>query len=166
MSKPIKVFCKLLTAAAYFVLVACVIYVIASWSNISDTVGMHFAADGSFDLYRSKNVAFYHPFTADALLLILLEIFGFLTKRLKPGIKINERGAAIIKTAILIYLNVIKLSVSAFFAHWIDCVVRQKWLNTSFAVAIIFIFAAGFIAVLIIGVAVRIKHSTKEGEVV
>lgn len=166
MIKPIKVFCKFLTVAAYFILAACAVYVIASWSNIPDTVGMHFAADGSFDIYRSKSVAFYHPFIADALLLILLEIFGLLTMRLKPGIKTTERGAAIIKAAILIFLNAVKLSISAFFAHWIDCVVRQKWLNTSFAVAIVCIFAVGLIAVVIIGIAVRVKYSMKEGRTV
>ena len=57
----------------------CVVY-----NTLPDQIGVHFAADGSFDLIADKKFAWY-PYVLLIIILLIRELLGFWIGKIKTG---------------------------------------------------------------------------------
>lgn len=135
----------------------CVVY-----NTLPDQIGVHFAADGSFDLIADKKFAWY-PYVLLNIILLICELLGFWIGKIKTGLKISKKGEAQIRNAVHVFLNVFKTGAVIFFSGiWADCVIKQQKLNTTIAGGISIIFLLSIIAFLTAVVVIRLKESRKE----
>ena len=135
----------------------CVVY-----NTLPDQIGVHFAADGSFDLIADKKFAWY-PYVLLIIILLICELLGFWIEKIKTGLKISKKGEAQIRNAVHVFLNVFKTGAVIFFSGiWADCVIKQQKLNTTIAGGISIIFLLSIIAFLTAVVVIRLKESRKE----
>ena len=161
MNKPAKVVHIVFTAISWALLVAGFVYVAAVWKEIPDEVGRHFAANGEFDLHGSKNIAFYHPFIADILTLVLLEACGIAAMKIKHSAKLDNTGNEIMRCAVVFMTDLFKLGSAAFFLYWIYLVARQIPMNTVYPQILIFGAAFCFASIIAVAVVVKIKHGIR-----
>ena len=135
----------------------CVVY-----NTLPDQIGVHFAADGSFDLIADKKFAWY-PYVLSLIILLICELLGFWIGKIKTGLKISKKGEAQIRNAVHVFLNVFKTGAVIFFSGiWADCVIKQQKLNNTIAGGISIIFLLSIIAFLTAVVVIRLKESRKE----
>ncbi len=106
-------------------LLASLIYLLCIWNTIPEIIGVHFASDGSFDVFDSKLYIAY-PYAAGFGFLFLLEKASAACRKSKSGMKISEAGEHRLKLSLSVLINALKLYVSFFFAHWVHCVMVQK----------------------------------------
>ena len=161
MNKPTKIVHIVFTALSWALLIAGFIYVAAVWKEIPDEVGRHFAENGEFDLYGSKNIAFYHPFIADILMLALFEACGFAAMKIKPSAKLDRIGNEIMYCAVVFMTDLFKLCSATFFLYWIHLVARQIPMNTVYPQILVIGAAVCFAAITVTAVVVKIKHGIK-----
>ncbi|MDE5883460.1 MAG: hypothetical protein K2H29_00025 [Oscillospiraceae bacterium] len=154
MRKIMKTMHITLTVISWEIFMVSLMRIALVWNALSDKIGVHFASNGEFDVMDSKNYIAY-PCLISIVALVLCEISILLSKKIKTGMKISEKGDIKIRTALEMFLDIFKLAFSFFFSGiWIDCVIRQHPLNTNIPVAIMltmfFIFFVFIIAAILI----------------
>ena len=132
-----------------------------AYPSLPETLGVHFGPNGEFDLFSDKTDMFtlFYPCIVSFVFPAIFEVLTFISKRVKPGLKVNETGERKIREAIVFLLDVLKSVVSFFFAGvWVDCVVRQHALNTTIPRVLIAMTFCAFVICEIFLIIVRIKY--------
>lgn len=158
MSKVIKILYITITSISWVIFIVSLIRVIIIWDSLPDKIGVHFASNGEFDVFDNKNYIAY-PYFIAVMNLVFCEILAILSKKIKLGMKISEKGDSQIRTAFQMLLAMLKLAFSFFFSGvWADCVIRQRPLNTNIPVAIMLIIFFTFFVFIIVSVVIKIKN--------
>ena len=157
MGRIIKTIHIVLTVIAWGIFISSLIRIAVVWKSLPDTLGIHFADNGEFDVIGSKNWTLY-PYLVSIGALVLCEVSALLSKKIKTGIKISEKGDKKIRTALGMFLDISKLGFSFFFSGvWADCVIRQHPLNTHIPAAVMWIMFFSFLVFVIAAVVIKIK---------
>ena len=138
-----------LLALSWGLAVGGVLYLLCVWPSVPDYVGYHFDADGTFNLFGGKNIAFWHPIIAEALMLLLLSGGAALATRVRPVKRFSPVMHAFTTRAVALFCDVFALSCAIIFTHWITCVAHQTSLHTTL-VSGIFIFITACLALLVL----------------
>ena len=152
-----KVLHIILSVIGYSIFIIGLIRVIFGYNKLPNIIGMHFGGDGSFDMYDSKLWILY-PLILTIIFFCVFELVGFFSKKVKTGLKIKEENENKIKSVFLILLDVLKLCFSFFFSGvWVDCLIKQKDLNTIIPIIVLFIIFISFIYFAFYIVYIKIK---------
>ena len=103
------------------------VFYLAHWSSLPDEPGIHFASDGSFDVYASKIYGFYpHLITLIVIIadLVLTWVVG--KEKLKLGLKVSEKGKQLIIGSMVIVLDLVALCIELCFCLWVYAVSTQE----------------------------------------
>ena len=102
------------------------VYYIIHMGSLPEEPGIHFAANGEFDVYASKIYGFYpHIITLIALAVDIVVTVVIAKGKLKLGLKVSENGSRLITSSIVVTLDLITLSVVGCFCCWVYAVSRQ-----------------------------------------
>ncbi|MDE7398204.1 MAG: DUF1648 domain-containing protein [Oscillospiraceae bacterium] len=152
MGRIIKTIHIALTVISCGIFMSSLIRIVVVWNSLPDNIGVHFAGNGEFDVFGSKNYVAY-PYIVSVIALVFCEISALLSK------KISEKGDIKIRTALRMLLDVFKLRFSFFFSGvWADCVIRQHPLNTNIPAAIMLIMFFIFFVFVIASIVIKIKN--------
>lgn len=158
MSRIIKTIHIALTGISWGIFILSLIRIVVVWDTLPDKLGIHFASDGEFDLTAGKNGAAY-PYLVSSAALVFCEISAVLSNKIKPGLKISEKGDIKIRTALKILLDIIKLGFSFFFSGIrADCVIRRHPLNPNVPAAVMLIMFPAFLVFVIAVIVIKIKN--------
>ena len=131
-------------------------------NGLPDRIGVHFASDGSFDIYDSKYYSFY-PHIVSFVCLLLFDIFIILSRKMTIGKKVKKTGENLIRKATIVFIDISKILFCLFFSViWNDCVIRQHALNTIYPIIILIAFFGSFIIFLVAIVFIIIKYRSDE----
>lgn len=162
MSRITKTIHIALTGISWGIFILSLIRIAVVWNSLPDMIGIHFASDGEFDIIDSKIQAAY-PYLVSIAALVFFEISALLSKKIKPGMKISEKGDVKIRTALGMLLDIFKLGFSFFFSGvWADCVIRQHPLNTNIPAAIMLIMFFSFVVFVIASIVIKIKNPPEQ----
>lgn len=151
-----------LTIIAWSIFLLSLIRMCVEYNALPDQIGVHFAADGSFDLIADKKFAWY-PYVLSIIILLVCELLAFLIEKIKTGLKISKKGEVQIRNVVRFFLNVFKIGTIIFFSGiWADCVIKQQNLNPILAGGISIIFFLSIIVLLIAVVVIRVRECEKE----
>lgn len=158
MSRITKTIHIALTGISWGIFIISLIRIVVVWNSLPDRLGVHFADNGEFDVFGSKIGAGY-PYLVSIAALVFCEISALLSKKIKMGMKISEKGDIQIRTALKLLLDIFKLGFSFFFSGvWADCVIRQHPLNTNIPAAVMLIMFAMFFVFVIASIVIKIKN--------
>lgn len=158
MSRAVKIIHIFLSVIAWGIFIASLIRFIAVWSSLPENIGIHFASDGQFDMISKKSYAAY-PYIVTIAALVFFEVSSLLSKKIKMGLKISEKGDLKIRAALKILLDVFKLGFSFFFSGvWADCVIRQRPLDTRIPAAVMLIMVLAFCGFVIAAIVIKVKN--------
>ena len=129
--------------------------------RLKSPIGVHFADDGSFDVYDSKFYGFY-PHVINALCIGITALTDFLTDRVKTGLKVTERGEALLRIVMHGSIGWGRLLIVIFFAYWNALVIFQKPLSERVPTTILGLLAAGFFVTMAAFVIIRYRIAGKE----
>lgn len=147
-----------LTVISWGIFILSLIRIAVVWNSLPDKIGIHFADNGEFDVIDSKIYAGY-PYLVSLVALVFFEISALLSKKIKTGMKISEKGDIKIRTALRMLLDFFKLGFSFFFSGvWADCVIRQHPLNTNIPAAVMLIMFFIFFVFVIASIVIKIKN--------
>ncbi|MBD5512268.1 MAG: hypothetical protein HDR08_13640 [Lachnospiraceae bacterium] len=153
-----------LTVISWGIFMASLIRIAVVWNSLPDRLGVHFASNGEFDMIESKNYAAY-PYLVSIVILVFCEISALLSKKIKMGMKISEKGDIKIRTALRMLIDILKFGVSFFFSGvWADCVIRQHPLNTNIPMAIMLIIFFMFCVFVIASIVIKIKNPPSKSD--
>ncbi len=118
------------------------VWFIISYESLPERIGVHFASDGSFDVYSYKVFGFY-PLAAGFGLLAIFCLLSFALGKIKrTGLRVDEDGEVKIRGLISENIDGLKLIWSAFFSAWSYSVIHQTPLNTTFITILMTFFLA------------------------
>ncbi len=158
MSRITKTIHIALIVISWGIFILSLIRIAVVWNSLPDTIGVHFASNGEFDMIDSKNYAVY-PYLISLAALVFCEISALLSKKIKMGMKISEKGDIKIRTALKMLLDILKLGLSFFFSGvWADCVIRQHPLNINIPMAIMLIMTFAFFVFVIALIVIKIQN--------
>ena len=158
MSRITKTIHIALTVISWGIFLLSLIRFAVVWNSLPDRLGIHFADNGEFDVIGSKTGAGY-PYLVSIIALVFCEVSALLSKKIKSGIKISEKGDIKIRTALRLLLDFFKLGFSFFFSGvWADCVIRQHPLNTGIPAAVMLIMFFMFLVFVIASIKIKIKN--------
>ena len=143
-----------------------VVRLIFMYNNLPSQVGVHFAADGSFDVIVSKSKLLYigYPYIVSLVIVLLFDLFIHISNKIRLGLKINKKGEYIVKSGFKLFVDIFKFSWVFFLSViWSDCVIRQHYLNTNIPVIIMLIQFIIIIVFIIFVIVIRNKYSLKNG---
>ena len=138
-----------------------------AYPSFPETLGVHFGPNGEFDLFANKTDIFtlFYPCIVSFVLPAIFEVFTFISKRVKPGLKVNETGERKIRETVVFLLDVLKSDVSFLFAGvWVNCVIRQHALNTTIPRVLIAMTFCAFVVCEIFLIIVRIKYPKEKDD--
>lgn len=167
MEKLLKVFHFGAAILVWGILVVGFVRMLIAYPSLPETVGMHFGPNGEFDLFGNKTETFtlFYPCIVSLVFLVVYEVLAFVSKRVKTGLNVNETGERMIREAIAILLDVLKWIFSFFYAGvWVDCVIRQHALNTTIPVVLVVVAICLFAICVMFLIAVRIKFSKENDQ--
>ncbi len=141
-------------------LLTSLIYLLCIWNTIPEIIGVHFAPNGSFDVFDSKFYIAY-PYAVGFGSLFLLEKASAVSRKSKSGMKISESGEHLLKFSLSILINGLKLFVSVFFTYWTYCVMAQKPQNLQLLRISIWTVLILFLVFLCSIVFIRLKYPLK-----
>jgi len=144
-----------LSALCYGVAVGGLLYALIALGAMPETVGYHFSASGTFDLYGDKSIAFLHPIIAEYLLLALFTFFAYVAGRVKPLKRFSPRANRLFCHLTVLICDLFSLSTVAVFSHWIACVAEQKPLDTE-AIRVLLLIPAAVFVLYVVGLLVSI----------
>lgn len=158
MSRITKTIHIALTVISWGIFILSLIRIAVVWNSLPDKIGVHFADNGEFDVIDSKIYAGY-PYLVSIVALVFFEASALLSKKMKTGIKISEKGDIKIRITLRMLLDIFKLGFSFFFSGvWADCVIRQHPLNTNIPAAIMLIMFFMFFVFVIASIVIKIKN--------
>ena len=119
-----KKFHLLINIIAWGILVAAFIHLCFKWSSMPEITGVHFDGEGEFDVYASKKYIAY-PYIVGIVFLLLLQLGDRAARKVKLGVKTNEKGESILREEIRGLLDLNKLFISGCAAFWSELVIHQ-----------------------------------------
>ena len=135
-----------------------------SWPSLPDNIGVHFAGDGSFDVFVDKNdlIFILYPYIVSLIVMILSGILIYALNRVKVGNKQDEKQEIKIKTAIAIQVDVFFKMIWIYFLAvvWPSCVIKQQYLNTEVPILLFNVYV--FSLVILILYIFVVKHEKKK----
>lgn len=147
-----------LTVISWGIFILSLIRFAVVWNSLPDRLGIHFADNGEFDVIGSKTGAGY-PYLVSIIALVFCEVSALLSKKIKSGVRISEKGDIKIRTALRLLLDFFKLGFSFFFSGvWADCVIRQHPLNTGIPAAVMLIMFFMFLVFVTASIVIKIKN--------
>lgn len=141
-------------------LLASLLYLLCIWKTIPEIIGVHFASDGTFDVFDSKFYIAY-PYAVGFGFLFLLELASASCRKASIGMKVNAAGEHRLRVFLAVLLNGLKLFVSVFFTHWSWCVMVQKSQNLLFLRISIYTVLIMFLIFLCSIVFIRLQYPLK-----
>lgn len=165
MNKKIDLIHKTINIIVWMLVLIGIVRLIFMYNTLPNQVGVHFGADGSFDVIVSKNKLLYigYPYIVSIIIILLFDLFIYLSNKIKLGLKIDKKGEDIVKSGFKLFIDILKFSWVFFLSLiWSDCVLRQYYLNTSIPVIIMFIQFISIIIFIIFIIVIRIKYSLKK----
>ena len=158
MGRITKVVHIVLTAAAWGIFFGSLIRLAVVWDTLPDVIGVHFDGNGEFDLFDSKMLIAY-PYLAALIALVFCDAAALLSKKINTGMKISENGERKFKTALVMLLDISKLSFSFFFAGvWADCIIKQNPLDPNIPTFLMLVLLISFIIFVISAIVIKIKN--------
>lgn len=158
MGRITKVIHIVLTVAAWGIFLGSLIRLAVVWTSLPDVLGVHFDGNGEFDVFDSKTFICY-PYLAALAALVFCEAAVFISKKINTGIKMSKKGEMKFKTALVMLLDISKMSFSFFFAGvWADCVIRQNPLDTNIPNSFVLVLFISFIVFVIAAIVIKIKN--------
>ena len=131
MERKIDLIHRILFIFSIFILTASLIFYLSKWNSYPNEIGVHFGADGEYDVVASKFYGFY-PHVIGGIVMAGLQFSEYLVRKKKTGLNISEKGEKYFKTELILALDIISLMTSLFFANWSRCVSLQIPLNLGF----------------------------------
>ena len=117
---------RILTGVCWCCLVWEFVFYLAHWSSLPEEPGIHFAPDGTFDVYASKIYGFYpHLISLAVLAVQFAATFVIGREKLKLGLKVNEKGRRLILGSLVVTLDLVALAVLLCFCCWTFAVSTQ-----------------------------------------
>ena len=152
---------KILTIIVWAIFLISLIRMCVAYNTLPIEIGVHFAADGSFDVIADKKFAWY-PHVLSAIILVVCEVFAWIVEKIKTGLRVSREGEEQLKRVVCLFLNILKICMVVFFSGiWADCVIEQHNLNTMVAGGIAIIYSLSIIALLMAVVVIRIRKSSR-----
>ncbi len=95
------------------------------YPGLPEQIGVHFEADGQFDLIDRKFYGFY------AWLIILITqgivvIIEMAVPKVRSGLRLGEKGEELFRDITLLWMDLISLGITAFFCTFGACVTWQR----------------------------------------
>lgn len=148
---------KILTIIVWAIFLISLIRMCVAYNTLPIEIGVHFAADGSFDVIADKKFAWY-PYVLSAIILVVCELSAWGVEKIKTGLRVSREGEEQLKGVVRFFLNILKMCTVVFFSGiWADCVIEQQDLNTMVAGGLSIIYFLSIIALLIAVVVIRIR---------
>ena len=161
MPKAFKIIHNAAVVLKWGIFVVAVLRIALKWSSLPEMIGVHFAADGTFDVTAEKYYAFY-PYVITLVTLLLSWAGAFAVTKVKTGMKLNDRGDSIFRGTITLLIDTLSLVIVLFFGgEWVDCVLRQRPLNTAVPAIALYIMLAAFAAFFIAAIVIRLTNPPK-----
>ena len=157
---------KISTIISLVLIIIGVIRTLFVYKYLPDNIGVHFAADGSFDVIVNKSKLLYigYPYIVSLVIVLLFDLFIHISNKIRLGLKINKKGEDIVKSGFKLFVDIFKFSWVFFLSViWSDCVIRQYYLNTNIPVIIMLIQFINIIIFIIFIIVIRNKYSLKKG---
>ena len=129
---------------------------------LKSPIGVHFAPDGSFDVFDTKLYGFY-PHIINAAIIGISALAESLSHKIRTGMKITEQGEAMLSEIFCLTVALGRLWLVLFFGYWNALVILQKPLITIIPTAVILLEFLGFLVMLFALVIVRIHYGRKKG---
>ncbi len=140
------------------------VHFLLSYGGLPERIGVHFGADGVFDVYSYKAFGFY-PFVAGGGLLLIFCLLTLAAKKIKHiGMSVEKKGAAVIRMIIIECLDSNKLIWSVFFSVWANSVIHQTPMNTTITAILLIGFLALFPVTAVAVIIAAKRHRIKEKE--
>ncbi len=141
----------------FVILFIAMIWFLAVLGKLPDTMGVHFAPDGNFDVYASKMYGFY-PFAVGFGTMIIFLLFEKISAKIKTGVKVTEKGEHILRALLRIYSRFIIWIISLLFTRWAYSVITQTPINRMFLIIISSLWVYSIPLVIIAFIAAAIKY--------
>lgn len=161
MDKAYIVVHKMIGILSWGMLLFSFFYLLFIWKTLPEQLGVHFSHTGEFDLYDDKVNAFY-PYLVGGGVLLFCELMIWVAKRIKSGLKIDDRGERRLRMATVLCIDIVKGSITVFFTYWSYCVITQSSMSTEVPRVAIVAAGIGFVWFMIAAVMIRIKYGRKE----
>lgn len=101
------------------------------WADMPESIGIHFASDGSIDIFGEKKYALY-PFGISLIALLICDIAADNAEKLPFGFGLDRKGQKYIINGFAILLDIAKLAFAVVFSgEWAAAVTEQRALNTT-----------------------------------
>lgn len=127
---------------------ASMVYYLIKWPSLPPEPGIHFAPDGSFDVYASKVLGFY-PHLMGGIAIAGLYLAGRFAAKKNIGLSLTEKGDVLFRSELMLTMGVLAALLGFFFANWSLCVSVQRPLDDELARAVISAaMAAGFLGII------------------
>ena len=161
MQKIYEILHRIITHAAWCLLIYSFVYLLFIYKMLPQEIGVHFSAEGTFDLYDDKINAFY-PYKVGFVVLFISELAIWLAKRIKSGLKVDEQGERRLKAVAILWIDVFKFGISIYFTYWSCCVVTQSAMCVPFVQGVIFAIGGGLLLLILAAVVIRILNAGKK----
>ena len=156
---------KISTIISLVLIIIGVIRTLFVYKYLPDNIGVHFAADGSFDVIVSKSKLLYigYPYVVSLGIVLLFDFFIYISSRIKLGLKVNKKGEDIVKSGFKLFVDIFKFSWVFFLSViWSDCVIRQHYLNTNIPVIIMLIQFISIVVFIVFIIVIKKKYTLKK----
>lgn len=124
MDKKVLTFHRIIFAANILIWLGCVLFYLMKWSSLPAEIGIHFGANGDFDVIASKVYGFY-PHIIGGLITVGLAVAFHIIPNKGIGLKMKGRGEAIFRAELLFTLDVLHTMCLVVFAFWTRSVSLQ-----------------------------------------
>ncbi len=128
-SKTLMIVHAALIGAALLIVAGSLVFFLTKWDTLPERVGIHFAADGNFDVYAEKGYGFY-PHIAATVLIGAIAFAGFFTSKKKTGLSISEKGERLFRAELCVTIDIIAILIGVWAAMWTVSVATQTPLDS------------------------------------
>ena len=131
MNKAVLTIHRVLYAINVLIWLGSVGFFISKWSTLPSDIGIHFGADGDFDVVAAKVFGFY-PHVIGLIILAGMTVAFIVVSKRKTGLKITEKGEVIFKSELIITLELFLMYCMALVAVWTRSVSLQVPIDQGF----------------------------------
>lgn len=144
-------------------LLAELVHFLFVYPDMPETIGMHFGADGEFDVHAEKFYGFY-PYVMGGFLIGMLLLADRFVLKLNLGLDYDKKGEEFIRAAVLLATNGVKAYICLFFLEWSDAVIHQHGTKGRINVIGAVVFLVFFISALALGEYAKRKYKHKNAD--
>ena len=117
-----------LICAAWLIVAGSLVLFLSKWDSLPERVGIHFAADGNFDVYAEKGYGFY-PHIVSTVLIAGCAFAGAFAAGKKTGLNITEKGERLFRIELCVTVDVIAVLIGVWALMWTMSVSTQTPLD-------------------------------------